>query len=286
MTRFLQTLFWSLVRLLSRARYRVRVVGSERLAELRGPTLVMPNHPAYIDPPLVMSHVRLRGGIRPTVFSGMYRNPVLYPMMRLANALEVPDLSEHSHDARQQTLAVIDAIVAGVERGESYLLYPSGRAQRRGLEEIGAARAAAEILQRCPAETNIVLVQHPRRLRQHVSPTRGPASPPRMVRAACCAGIGYTLASLLFFAPRRQRDHHRRGDRPQRVALGAWSGRRSIGTWKSWYNRLGPENADVRPVPSGSSGRATWDFPASGRVAAHVDLEQDPPRDDRGGQRV
>ena len=88
----------------------------------------------------------------------MYRNPALYPMMRLVGAVEVPDLSEQSHDARQQTLSVIEAIVAGLQRGESFVLYPSGHTQRGGVEQLGAARAAAEILQRCP-QVNIVLVR-------------------------------------------------------------------------------------------------------------------------------
>ncbi len=38
------------------------------------------------------------------VFSGMFRKPVLYPLMRLVDALEVPDLTEHSRSAREQTL--------------------------------------------------------------------------------------------------------------------------------------------------------------------------------------
>ncbi len=236
MARFLQTLFWSLAGLLSRLRYRVRLVGGEHLAGLRGPTLIMPNHPAYIDPPLVMSHLRLQSGIRPTVFSGMYRNPILYPMMRLANALEVPDLSEHSHDARQQTLAVIDAIVAGVERGESYLLYPSGRAQRRGMEEIGAARAAAEILERCP-QANVVLVR-----------TRGvwgsmfsfarTGQAPRLGRCVLRA-LGWMIANLLVFAPRREVTMTVEAiDRAELPSEGREKLNRFL---EEWYNREGPE---------------------------------------------
>ncbi|MEN6493329.1 MAG: AMP-binding protein [Thermoguttaceae bacterium] len=200
MPRFIRIWFWSLIGFLTHFRYRVRVVGGEKLRELRGPTLVMPNHPGYIDPLLVLGHVRVPGGLRPTVFSGMYRNPGLYPLMRIANALEVPDLSEHSHDARQQTLAVIDAIVAGLERGENFLLYPSGRAQQRGLEEIGGSRSAAEILERCP-QANVVLVR-----------TRGVwgsmfsyAQTGRAPNLARCVvrGLGWVFASLIFFLPRR-----------------------------------------------------------------------------------
>ena len=53
---------------------------------------------------------------------------------------------------------MIDRIVAALRRGENILIYPSGRLQRRGTEVIGAARAAAELLQACP-EANVVLVR-------------------------------------------------------------------------------------------------------------------------------
>ena len=88
--------FWWLVRWLTCWRYRVRVVGGEKLRILRGPTLILPNHPGYIDPPLLLSHLRVQGGIRPTVFSGIYRIPMLYPLVRIANALEVPDLAKQA----------------------------------------------------------------------------------------------------------------------------------------------------------------------------------------------
>jgi acyl-CoA synthetase (AMP-forming)/AMP-acid ligase II/1-acyl-sn-glycerol-3-phosphate acyltransferase/acyl carrier protein len=236
MRRFFQALFWTGAWLLSKLRYRTRVVGGEKLRDLRGPTLVMPNHPGYIDPPLVLSHLRLPGGIRPTAYSGNYRNPLLYPLMRLTDALEVPDLSEHSRDARQRTLSMIDAVVAGLERGGSFLLYPSGRAQRRGVEQIGAARAASEILTRSP-KANVVLVRTRGIFGSSFSYART-GGPPNMVRCAL-RGIGWTLASLLFFAPRRKVtitvEVIDRGDLPglDRPQLNRFL--------EEWYNREGPE---------------------------------------------
>ena len=106
--------FWCFARLVLRLRYRVEVKGREKLRTVSGPTLVMPNHPGLIDPPLVLSHIRLREPARPVVTSSMYRMPVLYPFMRLVDALEVPDLSEQSRGARERTLAMIDAVVAGL----------------------------------------------------------------------------------------------------------------------------------------------------------------------------
>ena len=57
--RWLRACYWMLIRFLTRFRYRVRVEGLEKLRDLRGPTLVMPNHPGLIDPPLVLANVRL-----------------------------------------------------------------------------------------------------------------------------------------------------------------------------------------------------------------------------------
>jgi len=267
MPRFFQTLFWSLVRFLSHFRYRVRVVGGEKLRQLRGPTLVMPNHPAYIDPVLVMTHVRLRGGLRPTVFSGMYRNPVLYPLMRLANALEVPDLSEHSHDARQQTLAVIGAIAEGLQRGENYLLYPSGRAQRRGLEEIGGSRAAAEILERSP-DVNIVLVRTRGVWGSMFSYSQTGQSP--NLGQCVVRAFGWVLASLVVFLPRRNVtmtiEVLNRSDLPElsREKLNRFL--------EDWYNREGQETPTFVPYHH-LLGPREFHYPDQAAVG-HVDLSK------------
>jgi long-chain-fatty-acid--[acyl-carrier-protein] ligase len=200
MTRLARALFWSLIRFLTHWRYRVRVIGGEKLRDLRGPTLVLPNHPGYIDPPLLLSHLRIAHGIRPTVFSGIYRMPVLYPLVRLVDALEVPDLTEQSRDAREQTLSVIDTIVQGVQRGENYLLYPAGRVQRQQGEKIGAARAAAEIIERCP-QANLVLVRTRGVWGSMFSYART-GQRPNLGRCAMQA-IGWMAANLIFFGPRR-----------------------------------------------------------------------------------
>ncbi|MCY2989709.1 MAG: AMP-binding protein [Planctomycetota bacterium] len=255
MLALLHSLFWRLAGWLCRLRYRVRVQGGEQLQGLRGPTFVMPSHPGYIDPPLVLSHLRIQGGIRPVVFSGMYRQPALYPLMRLVNALEVPDLSEQSRGAREQTLTMIDTIVAGVERGENFLIYPSGRTRRRGREEVGAARAAAEIIQRCP-QANLVLVR-----------TQGvwgsmfsyacTGTQPRLGRCVLRA-IGWMCANLLCFAPRREVTMTIEViDRRNLPGLS----REQLNPYlEDWYNRGGPEPPVYVPYHR-FLGRRTYNFP-------------------------
>ena len=143
---WIRACYWVLIRFLLRFRYRVRVEGLEKLRDLRGPTLVMPNHPGLIDPPLVLANIRIPGGLRPIVTSSMYRNWLLYPLMRLVDAIEVPEMAEHSRGALEQALTMIDALADGLNRGEKFLIYPAGRVEVRGSEEIGATRAVSDLL--------------------------------------------------------------------------------------------------------------------------------------------
>ena len=184
-----------------RLRYRVQVIGAEQLRTVTGPMLVMPNHPAYIDPPLLLSRVRLGAAPGPVVFAGIFRRPLLYPFMRLIGASEVPDLGRQSHSAREQTLATIEVLVSGLERGESFLIYPSDHVKWQPKEVLGSARAAAEIIERCP-EAQVILVRTSGLWGSSFSyaPT---GKPPDLTRCAL-RGFAWLLASLLWLAPRRQ----------------------------------------------------------------------------------
>jgi len=242
MLRLVQALFWWFGRCVLRLRYRVRVVGLEKLRGLTGPTLVMPNHPGYIDPPLVLSHVRLGQPIRPVVTASMYRMPILYPFMRLVQALEVPDLTEQSRGARQRTLAMIDAVVAGLERGEGFLIYPSGRVQRQGVEVVGASRAVSDILERFP-HANLVLV----RTRGVWGSTFTYARTGKAPGLGLCLvrGIGLIFANLLLLAPRRKITMT--VELLDRGALPDVSRERLNRYLEAWYNQ-GPEKPVFVPA--------------------------------------
>lgn len=198
---FINHLFWFAIRLLLSFRYRVRVEGLDQLKALTGPTLVLPNHPALIDPPIVSSHVQLHKPLRPLVNSGTFRTKILWPLMKMVNAFEVPDLSEHSRDAQSRALEMIDAVVERIQAGDCMLIYPSGRLQRGNVEVVGAARSVHEIVSRCP-DANIVLVRT-RGLWGSIFSTAENGSTPNLTKQVQRA-LGWVLASLFFFLPRRQ----------------------------------------------------------------------------------
>ena len=201
MRRLIQAFMWWFVRTVLHRRYRVTLEGAEQLRDLRGPLLVMPNHPGYIEPVLVLSHLRLAKPVRPIVHAGNYRMPFLYPFMRLIHALEVPDLAGYSREAQERTRAMINAVVGGLANGECFLLYPSGRAQRDGLEVVGAARSAAEILERSP-DCQIVLLRT-RGLWGSMFTYAQTGTAPSLSKCLL-RGFGWFVAGFVFFVPKRE----------------------------------------------------------------------------------
>ncbi|MEM7473689.1 MAG: AMP-binding protein [Planctomycetota bacterium] len=197
---FLNRLFWAFCRLLLSFRYRTKIIGAEKLRELEGPTLVIPNHPAYIDPPIVSSHIRLHKPLRPLVFSGTYRLFFLRPLMSLVNAFEVPDMSSQSRDAQAKALEMIDSVVERLNAGDCMLIYPSGRLQRGNQEVVGAARSVFEIVSRVP-NLNIVRVRTRGVWGSSYSCAEYGVTPG--LGSASLKALGWVFASLFFFLPRR-----------------------------------------------------------------------------------
>lgn len=201
MKRWIKSVVFFLTRILLHLRYKVEVVGVEKIRDLEGPTMVFPNHPAYVDPPLILTHIHPGQTLRPLVYSGTYRNPGLYPLMLMADALEVPDLKQHSKDSHSETLQMIDSVVGGLEQGDAFLLYPSGRLQRGEHEIIGGNRSAYEIVTRSK-DCNIVLVRT-RGVWGSEFSCAGNGQLPGL-GGTLLRGLFWGLASLFLFAPRRR----------------------------------------------------------------------------------
>jgi long-chain-fatty-acid--[acyl-carrier-protein] ligase len=182
-------------------RYRVEIEGLDKLRAVKGPALVLPNHPGHIDPVLVMTQLGGEIPLRPLVVSFMYRPFYLNPLMRFINALEVPDMVAHSASAREQIEPLINTVVEGLNQGGKFLIYPSGRVERNGLEQVGSTRAVPDILTRRP-DTTVVLVRTVGvwgSMTTFAFTGKEPSLPEKFVKA-----VGVLAANLLFFTPRRR----------------------------------------------------------------------------------
>ncbi len=226
---------WALFRTVLPLRYRIRIHGLEGLRDVKGPVLLLPNHPAYIDPAILFTRLWPRLKMRPMVYTGNFDNPLFRFLKRLLNAHDIPDLGQASTSARAQAERALAAVVEAMKRGENHIIWPSGHVWRSGREQLKAARAASDILQAVP-EATVLLVRTRGLWGSKFSWAHG--KKPKLTRRLL-AGVGWLLANLLCFMPRRKVDITlERVDRsalpePRREVVNPWL--------EEWYNRGGPE---------------------------------------------
>ena len=196
----LRYLAWLVTRAIVSLRYRVKIQGIEQVRGLKGPVLILPNHPAYMDPTLVLVALWPSLRPRPLQYEGFFRNPLLYPLMKILGALPVPDLERASVQARERTRQTLDTVIEGLKGGQCFVLWPAGHIQYDGSEHLGGTRAAADILQAVPS-AELVLVRT-RGLWGSIFSYAPRGKKPRLIRNLWRA-IGLLLSNLFVFMPRR-----------------------------------------------------------------------------------
>jgi long-chain-fatty-acid--[acyl-carrier-protein] ligase len=236
-------------------RYRVHVKGLEQIQNLKGPVLVLPNHPGLIDPLLVLSVIWPALKPRPMVYEGNFTNPFMYLLMKLLNAVRVPALDQASAKAKQRAQKAVEVVIAGLNQGANHILWPSGRIQSDGKERLGGARALADILQ--ATEATVVLIRT-RGLWGSMFGFAQTGEHPSLI-GRYAAGLGWLIANLFFFTPRRRVDITiERIDRNRLPELR----RETLNPWlEAWYNENnGPETPTYVPYHF-AFGRRTFEFP-------------------------
>ena len=90
----LRFLLWCIARFVLSLRYRIRLHGADQARALEGPLLVLPNHPAYIDPAIVLGWLWRELRPRPVLYEGLFlhpgyfQTPVAYPLIRFLGDVE------------------------------------------------------------------------------------------------------------------------------------------------------------------------------------------------------
>lgn len=137
--------FARVIRFFLRFRYKVEMDGFDRM--MQAPRmLVMPNHPAYIDPILLFSEIYARGRkVSPMSDEKFFRKAAYRQILSLGDAVMVPDLTKNrSEVAVRQAAQLVQIAVKALEDGRSLVFYPSGHVTLDGMETIGARRMAYE----------------------------------------------------------------------------------------------------------------------------------------------
>ncbi len=243
-----------LVKSLLWLRYRVRVRGIEAVAAKgRRGILFLPNHPALIDPIIVMS--RLLDPFRARALADRHQIDRFF-IRRLAkrvNVLPIPDLAKGGSAAEVRT--VIADCVEALRASDSLVLYPAGGVCRSRLEAVGGNSAVERILRELP-DVRVVLVR-----------TRGlwgsrfswAAGREPSVGGTLWRGIKALLLSGMFFAPRRRVDI----ELLEPADLPRTAERREINRYlEAFYNAGAPPNTYVPYTPWERGGTRTVPEPS------------------------
>ncbi|QEL15226.1 AMP-binding protein [Limnoglobus roseus] len=234
-------LFSYLVQFVLGLRYRVRVGGTADAIKQPGPYLILPSHPAYMDPPNVIAHLWRTFRMRPMLLETNFESPILAPLAWLLRAIKVPETEKASAEARQRAAQSVQEVITALKAGDNVVLWPSGTLSRNGKDSLGAARTAADVLKAVP-EATLVLVR-----------TRGLwgssfswayAKKPRLV-PMLFRGIRQLFANLILFSPRRRvamrLESFAAKDRPEPT-------REKLNPWlEAWYNADGGEQPTFVP---------------------------------------
>ena len=123
--------------------------------------LVLPNHPAMVDPMLVTAAFG-EVALRPLADESFFKTGIVAPMvLKTLGAVAVPDLRKH-RSAKGATIArgLNEVVLKALETGGSVIFYPSGHIQTEAdKEEIGTRQLAYNICRELPEGVRVIGVR-------------------------------------------------------------------------------------------------------------------------------
>lgn len=195
-------MFSQLVRTLLNLRYSVTINGLDTISRQTS-VLVLPNHPAEIDPVIISAYLWDTLRPRPVVLETMYRLPILNSILRRIRAIPIADMDfESGPFKRRRILATLEDVGMALNQGDNILLYPSGRLSVTGKEKLGGASGVKSILDLAP-QASIAVVKIRGLYGSIFSKAPSGGRTPDVFQTIKHAA-GILLKNLIFFTPRRQ----------------------------------------------------------------------------------
>ena len=141
-------------------RYRVEIDGLKSVAQDK-PLLVLPNHPAMVDPMLV-GVAFWKTPLKPLSDESFFRTGIVAPwVLKTLGAVAVPDLRKH-RTAQGATIArgLGDIVKSTLEDGGNVIFYPSGHIQTESEhEDIGTRQLAYNMCGDLPENVRVIGVR-------------------------------------------------------------------------------------------------------------------------------
>lgn len=204
--------------------------------------LFLPNHPAEIDPVIIIaSKLGCHFRPRPLVTEQFFFKKGIRIVMDIVRGLQIPEMTSANKWKEQQIEKTKIKITEALNRGDNFLIYPAGRLKRTNEERIGAAFLVYDLLRKNP-DCNVVLIRTTGLWGSSFSRQPTKASPD--FGKVFLRGIKTILKNGIFFTPRRSIKIELQwapDDFPRRAE------KMEFNRWlENWYNRYGPE--PVKPI--------------------------------------
>ena len=162
----------------------------------------MPNHPAEIDPVILLA--KLWHPYRPhsVVLDDFYHSPGLHWLMKMIGAIPMPNMWAGTGSyKRLRVERSLAEIIKCLDEGQNVLMYPSGRLMHSGRENLRAVSGVYEILTKVP-DVNPVLVRTTGLIGSSFSWVAQQRRPNQW--ECVFNGLSHVLSNLIFFTPRRK----------------------------------------------------------------------------------
>jgi long-chain-fatty-acid--[acyl-carrier-protein] ligase len=179
-------------------RYRVTVVGLRDIQPDGRPIFFLPNHPALIDPVIVMTRLYQRFQPRPLADEAQVSRMVIRRIAGFMRTIIIPDLAGGGRKNRDRVEDGLQQVVNGLKQGDNVLLYPAGRLMRSNREDLGANSAVYQIISKVE-NVRVVLLRTTGLWGSSFSRANGAPSLLQGLRKH----IQHLLAGGIFFMPRR-----------------------------------------------------------------------------------
>ncbi len=198
--------YYVIIRFLISLRYRIKVKGIEEIKKEnlphKGGILFLANHPAEIDPCILLSVFWPKFRLRPVATEYLFRKPIVRYLLDYVGALPIPsfDSTANSYKKRQVD-KTFSRIFSVLDNHENLLIYPAGGLKSQAEEILGGASGVHSVLQQKP-DTNVVLVRTTGLWGSSFSRALSGKTPDLM--KAFKHGMKVLLKNGIFFAKRRE----------------------------------------------------------------------------------
>jgi hypothetical protein len=180
-------------------RYRTEFVNFEGF-DAKNPVVVFPNHPALVDPLIVVSNIAKKKLLSPVMTETYFHIPGLGGIIRAMGTVPVGDISRggSAEDVRKAFVGIREAM----KNRQNITLYPSGHIYVQPFEHIVGKKMAYEIVGMLDADTRVVLVRT-KGLWGSMWGKAYTGTSPEIIKMLA-KSIWIILANLVFFVPKRE----------------------------------------------------------------------------------